>query len=61
LKRGKIKRDFPADLTIIDPKTSWVVDPNKFKSKSKNSPFGGKKVRGKVCYTIVDGKIVHSG
>lgn len=60
LKVGRIKRDFPADLTIIDPKASWVVDPNKFKSKSKNSPFGGKKLWGKVCYTIVDGKIVHS-
>ena len=60
LKGGRIKRDFPADLTVIDPKASWVVDPSKFKSKSKNSPFGGKRLWGKVCYTIVDGKIVHS-
>ncbi len=60
LRAGRIKRDFPADLTIIDPKTSWVVEPSKFKSKSKNSPFGGKKLWGKACYTIVDGKIVHS-
>jgi dihydroorotase len=60
LKGGRIKRDFPADVTIIDPKTSWIVDPKKFQSKSKNSPFGGKKLWGKVCYTIVDGKIVHS-
>lgn len=60
LNGGRIKRDFPADLTIINPKTSWVVDPNKFKSKSKNSPFGGKRLWGKVCYTIVDGKIVYS-
>jgi len=61
LKGGRIKKDFPADLTLIDPKTSWVVDPNKFESKSKNSPFGGKKLWGKICYTIVDGKIVYSG
>jgi dihydroorotase len=60
LKAGRIKRDFPADLTIIDPKTSWVVNSKEFKSKSKNSPFGGKKLWGKVRYTIVDGKIVHS-
>ncbi|MFQ6032390.1 MAG: dihydroorotase [Candidatus Zixiibacteriota bacterium] len=59
LKVGRIKRDFPADLTIIDPKASWAVNPNKFESKSKNSPFGGKKLWGKVCYTIVDGKVVY--
>jgi len=58
LKGGRIKRDFPADLTIIDPKASWIVNPSQFKSKSKNSPFSGKKLWGKVCYTMVDGKIV---
>lgn len=58
LKGGRIKRDFPADLTIIDPKASWIVNPSQFKSKSKNSPFSGKKLWGRVCYTIVDGKIV---
>jgi dihydroorotase len=60
LKGGRIKKDFPADLTIIDPKASWIVNPSQFKSKSKNSPFGGKKLLGKVCYTVVNGKIVHS-
>jgi dihydroorotase len=59
LKAGRIKRDFPADLTIIDPKASWVVNPKDFKSKSKNSPFVGKKLWGKVCHTIVDGKVVY--
>jgi dihydroorotase len=59
LEAGRIKRDQPADLTVIDPKASWVVEPGKFKSKSKNSPFGGKKFWGTVCYTIVDGTIVH--
>jgi dihydroorotase len=58
LNGGRIKRDFPADLTIIDPKTSWIVNPSQFKSKSKNSPFSGRKLWGRVCYTIVDGKIV---
>jgi len=58
LKGGRIKRDFPADLTIIDPKASWIVNPSQFKSKSKNSTFSGKKLWGRVCYTIVDGKIV---
>jgi len=59
LNAGQIKVGMPADLTVIDPDISWVVDPKDFKSKSKNSPFGGKKLKGKVCFTIVDGKIVY--
>jgi dihydroorotase len=56
---GRIKRDSPADITIIDPKTSWVVDPSEFHSKSKNSPFGGRKLKGRAWITIVEGEIVH--
>jgi dihydroorotase len=61
LKAGKIKKNFPADITIIDPKASWIVDLAKFQSKSKNSPFGGRKLLGKVFCTIVDGKVVYEG
>ena len=57
LNAGRIKKDSPADITIIDPKASWVVDPGKFQSKSKNSPFGGRRLKGKARYTIVDGKV----
>ena len=35
------------ELTIFDPAAQWVVDPRSFKSKSKNSPFGGYKLTGK--------------
>jgi dihydroorotase len=58
LNLGKIEKYVPADLTIIDPKFSWTVDISKFKSKSKNSPFEGRKLTGKAWTTIVDGKIV---
>ena len=61
LNGGRIKKNSPADITIIDPKATWVVDPSKFLSKSKNSPFGGRKLQGKVCHTIVDGKMVFEG
>jgi len=61
LSGGRIKKNSPADITIIDPKATWVVDPSKFLSKSKNSPFGGRKLQGKVCHTIVDGKMVFEG
>lgn len=58
LAAARIKGGYPADLTIIDPQGSWTVDVSKFKSKSKNSPFGGWKLKGKVLYTIVEGKVV---
>jgi len=59
LETGRLKANSPADITIIDPKASWTVDPSRFQSKSKNSPFGGRKLRGKVVCTIVDGKVAH--
>jgi len=57
LNGGRLRKNSPADITIINPKAGWVVDPMKFQSKSKNSPFGGKRLKGKVVYTIVDGKV----
>lgn len=60
LNLGQIKVGYPADLTIIDPKLSWTVDISTLKSKSKNSPFGGRKFKGKAVWCIVNGKIVHS-
>jgi dihydroorotase len=59
LPGGRLKLNAPADITIIDPKASWTVDPSRFQSKSKNSPFGGRKLRGKVVCTIVDGKVAY--
>ncbi len=61
LKSGRIQKNSPADVTIIDPKAHWIVDPSKFQSKSKNSPFGGRKLQGKACCTIVDGKVAFEG
>jgi dihydroorotase len=57
LNGGRIKKNYPADITIIDPKVTWTVDPAKFQSKSKNSPFGKRKLKGRVSYTIMDGKV----
>lgn len=49
-----------ADITIFDPHSEWVVDPDKFKSKSKNSLFKGEKLIGKVINTISGGKFIFS-
>ncbi len=58
LQGGRMQLNAPADLTVIDPKKRWVVDPKKFKSKSKNTPFASRRLKGKTRYTIVAGKVV---
>jgi len=55
---GSIKKNARADLVLIDINKEWTIDPQKFYSKSKNSPFANKKVKGKVLKTIVAGKVV---
>jgi dihydroorotase len=56
---GVIKKNARADLTLIDLNDDYVIDSNKFHSKSKNSPFNGYKAKGIVLKTIVAGKIVY--
>jgi dihydroorotase len=50
-----------ADITIFDPEERWTVEPDKFRSKGRNTPFKGMTLQGKVKYTIVSGKIVYKG
>ena len=57
LDGGEIKEGGVADLMIADLDEKWVVDPEKFVSKGKNSPFGGYELYGAVKYTIVDGVV----
>jgi len=48
-----------ADITIIDPDLEWEVDPSKFASTSRNTPFKGMKLTGRVVATMVAGKLVY--
>jgi dihydroorotase len=57
LEGGEIKEGGVADLTIADLDEKWIVEPEKFVSKGKNNPFGGRELSGVVKYTIVDGEI----
>ncbi|OFW81402.1 MAG: dihydroorotase [Alphaproteobacteria bacterium RIFCSPLOWO2_01_FULL_40_26] len=57
---GVIKKGARADLTLIDLDCEWVIDPQKFHSKSKNSPFSGFKTKGRALMTVVAGKIVYN-
>ena len=58
LKKGSLLPGTDADVTIIDLENTWTVDVNRFKSKSRNSPFHGRNVRGRVVTTCVGGKMV---
>ena len=56
--RGTLKEGAVADVAIVDIDEEYVIDSDKFLSKGKNTPFNGKKVKGKVLYTICNGKVV---
>lgn len=58
LDAGRLYEGGPADLVLLDPEEEWTVTEADFHSKSKNSPFVGEQVTGRVKYTICDGKIV---
>jgi dihydroorotase len=58
LPGGTLAEGSPADVTIFDPEEKWVVDPAEFKSKSRNTPFGGKELVGRPKMTLVGGRFV---
>ena len=55
--RGEIKEGMIADLTIFDPNVEYIYEKESIVSKSKNTPFIGKKLKGLVKYTIVGGEV----
>ena len=55
-----IQIDKPADITIVDPKAKWVVNPEEFISMGKATPFAGKTLTGKVIATIYNGDFAYS-
>ncbi|MDH4097150.1 MAG: dihydroorotase [Nitrospira sp.] len=58
LKKGTLAVGADADVAIVDQQAEWEVDPGKFRSKSRNTPFVGWKVKGRVLTTIVGGRVV---
>ncbi len=61
LPGGTLAPGSPADITVFDPDAEWVVDPNLFRSKSRNTPFNGWTLKGRPRYTIVGGDVVFEG
>jgi dihydroorotase len=58
LPQGKLAKGAPADLVLFDPTAPWACDRDDLNSRSKNSPFDGRKLEGKVLRTWVDGETV---
>jgi dihydroorotase len=57
--RGSLKSNAHADITILDPEVEWIFDVTHSKSKSRNTPFHGRAMRGAAVATIVGGRLVH--
>jgi dihydroorotase len=55
---GPVVEGADANLTIFDPEAEWVVDQDTFASKSRNTPFVGRKLKGRVLYTLFRGRLV---
>ncbi len=55
--KGRLEPGADADVTLIDPKASWTVDPSKFRSRGRSTPFEGMKLIGRAAHVIVGGRI----
>jgi len=60
IPKGTLKKGATADVTVIDTQKVWTVDREKFRSKSRNSPFHGWQLKGKAVLTIVSGTVKYS-
>ena len=59
LARGHMSPGAVADLVVFNPDEAWTIDPEKFASKARNTPFAGRTVKGRVKYTIVQGEVIY--
>jgi dihydroorotase len=61
LNAGTLSTGAPADICILDPDEAWTVDPEQFFSRSRNCPWNGRSLRGRVKGTYVAGRTVYDG
>jgi dihydroorotase len=59
LPGGTLRRGSAADVTVFDPDARWIVDPTRFRSKGRNTPYAGRELQGLVYLTLVDGRIIY--
>jgi dihydroorotase len=53
---GPVAPGRPAHLVVFDPSALWTIEPTRFRSKGRNTPFGGRRVRGRVLHTFLRGR-----
>lgn len=56
--QAAVREGAPANLVVFNPDTEWIVDPRAFKSRARNTPYGGWQVQGKVLHTVFKGRLV---
>lgn len=59
LAGGTLRRGAEADVTVFDPAVEWQVDPARFRSKGRNTPYAGMRLRGRVRLTVVEGRVIY--
>jgi dihydroorotase len=59
LEPPRIRDGARADLVLVDPRARWTIDPARLRTKSRNTPFAGRAVEGRVAMTVCEGRIVH--
>jgi len=57
IEGGKLEPGSPADIAVVDLNEEWIVEPDRLHSKSRNTCFKEMKLKGRVKYTLVDGKV----
>src|SRR5207248_10575626 len=58
LPGGSLRRGAPADVTVFDATQSWTVDPSRFKTKGRNTPYAGQTLTGRARMPVVGGRVV---
>jgi dihydroorotase len=59
LDAPSLRQGARADLVLVDPSERWVIDPARLRTRSRNTPFAGHAVEGRVVLTVCEGRIVH--
>jgi dihydroorotase len=59
LPGGTLRRGALGDVTVFDPDAEWTVDPARFASKGRNTPYTGRALKGLAELTVVDGRVIH--
>jgi dihydroorotase len=59
LPGGTLARGAPGDLVVLDPAAEWTLDPARLRSRSRNTPWKGRRLAGRCVMTVVGGRVVH--